>query len=64
MNLKTVKSLALESEGVFSEAAIRNLLCKHKAALAGCVVKVGRRTLIDHPKFYAALPKLGSRKAA
>ncbi len=64
MNLRTVKSLAQESDGVFSEAAIRNLLCKHKTALSDCVVKVGRRTLIDRPKFYATIPTLGSRRAA
>ncbi|HOW76624.1 MAG TPA: hypothetical protein P5102_02895 [Candidatus Competibacteraceae bacterium] len=59
--LTTVKNLARESNGVFSEAAIRNLLCKHSRILSGCIVKAGTRTLIDVPKFYAALPTLPRR---
>jgi len=61
--LTTVKLLARESNGVFSEAAIRNMLCKYKRDLAPCVTKCGSRTLIDKSKFFAALPTLG-RKAA
>jgi len=57
--LSTVKNLARESNGVFSEAAIRNMLVKHKRTLADCVIKVGSRTLIDKTKFYDALPLLG-----
>lgn len=61
--LTTVKNLARESNGVFSESAIRNLLVKHKRALAGCVIKVGSRTLLDKQKFYGALPTLGRNAA-
>ncbi|MCP5158807.1 MAG: hypothetical protein H6975_05215 [Gammaproteobacteria bacterium] len=61
--LTTVKNLARESDGVFSEGAIRNMLVKHKAALADCVIKVGHRTLIDKQGFYAALPTLGKKAA-
>lgn len=64
--LRTVKQLATESGGAFTEGSLRWAIFNEKSnGLDRAVVRLGRRVLIDVPKFNEwidsnGLPRTGS----
>lgn len=62
-NLRTVKGLAAESRGTFTEPALRWLIFKaNENGLDAALVRVGRKVLIDVEGFNKWLA--GQQKAA